>query len=178
MLDILTLFKKALLLAVPFVFAASSLAQQSELEDIQQQIKDRQASIKRQLEQLESLENELKKAELEIAATAKALNSTQTNLENNKQEQTRLQDEQKDLRHKTGQQQDVLAKQLRSAYMAGNHDYAKLLFNQQNAARLERVLSYYKYLNEARQEQITEFTNLAAQLDKVNRTLIEKQQEL
>ena len=47
--------------AVPFVFAASSLAQQSELEDIQQQIKDRQASIKRQLAQLESLENELKK---------------------------------------------------------------------------------------------------------------------
>ena len=180
MLDIRTTLKKALHLVVPFVFLTSGtvFAQQTELEDIQQQIKTRQETIKRQLEELKKLEDQLKKAELEIAATARDLNSTQINLENNKQQQTQLKDEQKDLRKKTSQQQDVLAKQLRSAYMAGNHDYAKLLFNQQDAARLERVLSYYKYLNEARQQQITEFTNLAAQLDKVNRTLVEKQQEL
>ena len=94
---------------------------------------------------------------MEIAATAKALNATQINLENNVQQQKQLKGEQRQLQTKQKQQQSVLERQIRSAFMAGNYDYAKMLFNQEDAGKFERVLSYYKYLNNARQEQIDEF---------------------
>lgn len=154
------------------------LAQQEKLEDIQQQIKQKQKTIEVQLAAAKKLEDELRRAELEIAATAKALNTTQINLENNTYQRKHLEKEQKSLQGKQRQQQGILAKQIRSAFMAGNHDYAKMLFNQEDAGKFERILSYYQYLNKARQQQIDAFRELVQQLQKVNQELLEKQQEL
>ena len=158
--------------------ASQVFAQQQELEDIQKQIKEKQRVIESQLANAKSLEAELKKAELEIAATAKALNATQINLENNVQQQKQLKGEQRQLQTKQKQQQGALEKQIRSAFMAGNYDYAKMLFNQEDAGKFERVLSYYQYLNKARLKQIDEFRALSEQLMKVNEDLLEKQQQL
>ncbi|MCE9924038.1 peptidoglycan DD-metalloendopeptidase family protein, partial [Aeromonas media] len=51
-------------------------------------------------------------------------------------------------------QKQLLAKQAESAFQAGNHDYLKLLLNQQDPAKLSRSLDYYDYLNKARIEAI------------------------
>jgi septal ring factor EnvC (AmiA/AmiB activator) len=154
-------------------------AQQSdELEAIQQQIKNKQQQIQKQLAKAKTLEATLKKAELEIGATAKALNSTQINLSNNQIEQKQLSSKQGSLKKQLDQQQNVLAKQLRSAFMTGNYDYAKMLLNQQDAAKFERTITYYQYLNAARKSQIDEFRSLVKELQLVNESLIEKQQQL
>jgi septal ring factor EnvC (AmiA/AmiB activator) len=72
----------------------------------------------------------------------------------------------------------VLAKQIRSAYMTGNYDFAKMLLNQQDAANFERTITYYQYLNKARKSQIDSFNLLVADLQKVNAKLIDNKQEL
>lgn len=160
-----------------FVFSAAA-QQESELKDIQQQIKDKQQLLDKQLANAKRLQAQLKKAELKIAETAKALNTTQISLENNVQQRKQLQSQQKSLTKRLKQQQTLLSKQLRSAFMAGNYDYAKMLFNQQEASKLERTLSYYQYLNKARQEQISEFRAVAKELEQVNADLLTKRQEL
>ncbi len=47
-------------------------------------------------------------------------------------------------------QRHALAEQARAAYAAGQRDWLKLLLNQEEPTRLARVLTYYKYLNQAR----------------------------
>jgi septal ring factor EnvC (AmiA/AmiB activator) len=149
-----------------------------DLEAIQQQIKTKTKQIRQQQAEAKKLETTLRKAELEIAKTATALNSTERQLANNTQQQQRLKQQQQALQKKLKLQQKALAKQLRSAFMTGNYDYAKMLLNQQDAAKFERTISYYQYLNKARKSQIDEFRVLVKELQQVNQDLGDKQLQL
>jgi len=57
-----------------------------------------------------------------------------------------------------------LAKQLRSAYTTGQHDYLKLLLNQEQSGKIQRTITYYQYLNKARINEIEKFQTTIAQL--------------
>lgn len=171
----------AWVLCILLIWAQSSLAQeqrQSELKDIQQQIQQRQEKIEQQLEHAKQLQLQLKKAEEKIAESAKALNHTQISLENTRAEQSQLSKQQKELQKQRKQQQELLAKQINSAFMAGHYDYAKMLLNQQDAGKFERTITYYQYLNKARLQQIEKVQLLAKQLQQVNEQLLNKQHQL
>ncbi|GMR06075.1 MAG: peptidoglycan DD-metalloendopeptidase family protein [Gammaproteobacteria bacterium] len=47
-------------------------------------------------------------------------------------------------------EQQILAQQLRSAYVSGHEEYIKLIMNQQDPAVVSRMLVYYRYLTESR----------------------------
>ncbi|GBE07959.1 murein hydrolase activator EnvC precursor [bacterium BMS3Abin11] len=47
-------------------------------------------------------------------------------------------------------EQQILAQQLRSAYVSGHEGYIKLIMNQQDPAVVSRMLVYYRYLTESR----------------------------
>jgi septal ring factor EnvC (AmiA/AmiB activator) len=152
--------------------------QSEELKDIQALIKEKQVQIKQQLAQAKRMSQQLKAAELNIAHTAKALDKTQQQLSANRTQQTALQHQQSQLQMKLEQQKQALASQVRSMYMAGDYDFAKMLFNLEDAAKLERTFSYYQYLSAARKQQIDEFRSLVKQIDQVKQDLLIKQQEL
>ena len=161
------------------VFVSSLKAQeQSDLESIQQQIKNKQAQISQQLASAKKLQDNLKVVELQIAKSAKELNKTEMSLGNNQRQLSVLRKQQKGYMASLEQQKHVLAKQIRSAYMTGNYDFAKMLLNQQDAANFERTIAYYQYLNKARKSQIDSFNLLVKDLQKVNAKLIDNQSEL
>lgn len=175
--------KKARLRTIGPLFALlilpSAIAQQTEeLKDIQNQIQQKQKQIDKQLANAKVLQTQLKKAELGIANTAKALNQTRNSLKQNTSKQLELTKQQTLLKKQQKQQQSALAEQLKSMYMAGDYDYAKMLFNLDDASRFERTLSYYQYLNQARKEQIDAFRELVVQIQQVTLDLQEKQAEL
>nr|WP_318527868.1 peptidoglycan DD-metalloendopeptidase family protein [Aestuariibacter sp. AA17] len=151
---------------------------QDALKDIQREIKQKQQKIEQQLRQARELEQRLKKAELEIAETAKQLNRTQGQIAQNQDEKKSLEKKQRALIKQLKQQEGILAKQIRSAYMTGNHDYAKMIFNQENAGRFERVITYYKYLNAARQSEIETFRDTVASLKEVEANIAQKLDQL
>ena len=171
------LFLLVMLCSVFFVCNAKA-QEQSDLESIQQQIKNKQAQINQQLEAAKKLQDNLKVVELQIAKTAKELNKTQRSLANNQQQLKVLRKQQKSYLASLEQQKLVLAKQIRSAYMTGNYDFAKMLLNQQDAANFERTITYYQYLNKARKSQIDSFNLLVKDLQKVNAKLIDNTNEL
>ncbi len=161
------------------LFVSDLTAQeQSDLESIQQQIKNKQAQINQQLEVAKTLQDNLKGVELQIAKSSKELNQTEMSLDNNQQQLGILRQQQKGYLASLEQQKSVLAKQIRSAYMTGNYDFAKMLLNQQDAANFERTITYYQYLNKARKSQIDSFNLLVIDLQKVNAKLIDNQSEL
>jgi septal ring factor EnvC (AmiA/AmiB activator) len=170
-------FLLVILCSVFFVFIAKA-QEQSDLESIQQQIKNKQTQINQQLETAKKLQDNLKIVEIQIAKSATKLNKTESSLASNKQQLSVLRKQQKGYLASLEQQKSVLAKQIRSAYMTGNYDFAKMLLNQQDAANFERTITYYQYLNKARKSQIDSFNLLVKNLQKVNAKLIDNQSEL
>lgn len=152
--------------------------EQSDLESIQQQIKNKQAKINQQLEAAKKLQDNLKEVELQIARSAKELNQIEKSLSDNQQQLRALRKQQQGYLTSLELQKSVLAKQIRSAYMTGNYDFAKMLLNQQDAANFERTITYYQYLNKARKLQIDNFNLLVKDLQKVNAKLIDNKTEL
>jgi septal ring factor EnvC (AmiA/AmiB activator) len=160
------------------VFFVCNAQEQSDLDSIQQQIKNKQAKISQQLEAAKKIQDNLRDVELQIASSAKELNKTQQSLANNQQQLRVLRKQQKGYLTSLDQQKYGLTKQIRSAYMTGNYDFAKMLLNQQDAANFERTITYYQYLNKARKSQIDNFNLLVNDLQKVNAKLIDNQSEL
>lgn len=162
-----------------WVVTSYSYAWQSdELKDIQNQIKQKQQQIDKRLGEARKLQAQLKQAELNISRTAKALEQTKNTLAANLLQQRQLLDEREQILKQKALQQSVLGSQLTNMYMAGSYDYAKMLFNLEDAGKFERTLSYYQYLAEARKQQIDKFRTLVAQLERVNASLEQKQSEL
>ncbi|WP_412972249.1 murein hydrolase activator EnvC family protein [Glaciecola sp. MF2-115] len=161
-----------------FSLSQQILAQNSDLATIQEKIKQTQAQLEKKLKSSERLQQELKLAELEIAKTATQLNQTDQSLKIVRSEKAELETEKKRVTQVIAEQQKYLAGQLKSAFMAGNYDFAKMFFNQDDAGRFERTLTYYQYLNKARQQEIGKFRALVVELEQLNVKLVEKSQRL
>ncbi|QSX30149.1 peptidoglycan DD-metalloendopeptidase family protein [Shewanella cyperi] len=166
-----------LVLSLPLQ-AADLERRQSELKAIQAQISQQQSALKSTGKQRERLIALLKQDEKAIADAAGAINRTQgesakvsTKLQQLKQRSEQLE------RLKQSQQQS-LSKQLASAYLAGSHDYSKMLLNQQSPATIERMLAYYQYLNKARIKAIDQLKLTLDELQQVRSQQLDEQSRL
>ena len=156
----------------------TATAQKEKLAELQAELRARQQVLENNKASAQELENVLKKSELEIAKVAKALSTTRQALQNVEQEQSKLEEEQEGLKAAIRNQQSLLSSQLKSAFMAGHYDYAKMLFYQDDARTFERIITYYQYVAKARQEEIESFRRNVARLEEVNAELDEKAQSL
>ena len=163
-------------LLFPFVLTAqendNSLSAQQQnrdkLDDIQQAIAEQESNIFDTNKQRSAIEQQLKADDLAIANITKKINNIERDLVVTQTEILTLKSEKDRLTQSKNRQEQLLAKQLRSAYTAGQHDYLKLLLNQDKTDKIQRTLSYYQYLNEARIKEITDFNQTIAQLLEVS----------
>ncbi|QIF42713.1 murein hydrolase activator EnvC [Aeromonas veronii] len=144
----------ALFFCLSFGASTPALAANQQLGTMQSQIKEQQKTIKLSKQELAKLNTQLKADEQAISAAAAKLNQTRQQLKQNQQKLATLQKDKLALEVQAKHQKQLLAKQAESAFQAGNHDYLKLLLNQQDPAKLSRSLDYYDYLNKARIEAI------------------------
>ncbi|MFQ2006501.1 murein hydrolase activator EnvC [Aeromonas veronii] len=144
----------ALFFCLSFGASKPALAANQQLGTMQSQIKEQQQTIKLSKQELAKLNAQLKADEQDISAAAAKLNQTRQQLKQNQQKLATLQKDKLALEVQAKHQKQLLAKQAESAFQAGNHDYLKLLLNQQDPAKLSRSLDYYDYLNKARIEAI------------------------
>lgn len=177
------LFVKASIFAGFIIISCQALAadlnqRQSELKSIQAQISAQQNDLQNTSKQREKLMALLKKDEQAIAKAAQRVNESKESLKQINTQLTELDKQQIELNKRKSGQQQTLSKQLSSAYLAGNHDYSKMLLNQQTPATIERMLAYYQYLNNARIKAITELKHTSEQLDQVQQQQLTKQREL
>ena len=149
-------------------------AQREKLAKLQAELRARQQVLENKKASAEELKAVLKTSELEIAKVATALSTTEQALKSVKQEETKLEEEQGALKVAIRKQQSLLSSQLKSAFMAGHYDYAKMLFYQDDARTFERVVTYYQYVAKARQKEIESFRKNVARLEEVTAELSEK----
>lgn len=148
------------------------------LDQLKKAINQQKTTIKQVNSQREQLEQQLKQSDLAISKVVNALAKTQQQLSNTQLKLASLEQQQNQLLKQKAQQEELLAKQLRAAYSSGNHDYIKLLLNQESPAKVQRSVTYYQYLNNARIEEIEQFKVTIAKLHEVKVEQMEQVQKL
>jgi septal ring factor EnvC (AmiA/AmiB activator) len=138
------------------------------LTDIQKAIAKQKSNIFDANKQRSNLEQQLKTDDLAISKVAKAINKIEVELSTTQDQISALAIEKKQLTIAKKRQEFLLAQQLRSAYTTGQHDYLKLLLNQDQSEKIQRTISYYQYLNQARTKEIDNFQKTILQLLKVS----------
>ena len=139
----------------------------NKLKDVHKEIAKQRKTIAKTNQKRQKLEARLKKDELAIAVVAKKVNETNTQLTTTKTSIAKLKQEKIKLLQQKQQQQKLLAQQLRAAYSNGDHDYLKLILNQEKPASIQRTLTYYQYFNKARIDEIKHFEKTVADIAKV-----------
>ncbi|MBE8168007.1 MAG: peptidoglycan DD-metalloendopeptidase family protein [Shewanella sp.] len=151
---------------------------QSQLKTIQQQIDNKNTDLSQTRKQRQKLQSLLKHDDQAISDAAAKVNRSTGRIKSLNTNLAKLTDKHRKLEHLKTNQQRTLAKQLESAYLSGNHDYAKMLLNQQDVSSVERLITYYQYLNKARINAIEQLKITLSELDDIEQALKEQQSEL
>ena len=165
-------------LVLTSVSADPRVSSEQELAELQKTIRQTEQQVQQQRQALQRAEQQLQRADRTLAEASQQVRQQQQALSKTERRLTELQDEQQQLVQRFAEQQQQLAAQLRSAYQLGQHDYTQLLLNQQDAGRLERVLTYYQYFNRARVAQLQSIRETAERLSAVQLELTDRQQQL
>ena len=156
----------------------SVMAQAQDLQSVQSQLKETKAQLLAKEQRRSQIFSELKAQEEAIAVSVKALNTTQIQLAQNTSEIDDLNRQKVIMANNITKQQDIMGKHIKASYIAGNYDYAKMLFNQEDAAKFERVLTYYQLLYKQRKQTIDQFRTYISELNQIEQDLFAKEIQL
>ncbi len=141
-------------------FVGSALADKSktqqELKQLQQAIESVKSELSQNRQQQSKAEKRLSQADKQLSKAINELRQTNQSINKKQSELSDLGIEQKQKQKASQKQKVLLANQLKSAYKSGDQEYLKLLLNQEDPAKVTRILKYYDYLNKARVETIEE----------------------
>jgi len=169
------IFSCLLMLLVAFsspLYAASNKAQaEKELKILKTTISNIQKELQSNLKEQSDAQQRIQAIDKKLAQASKALLQTQTNLKQQKQRLDELKVEQKEKITLREVQRKKLAAQLKSAYISGRQEYIKLLLNQEDPTKVSRMLEYFRYLNQARIDDIEKLQDLLLRLQDIEQEI-------
>lgn len=137
----------------------------SDLQSVRQSIADQEKKLAEQKKQRIKFVEDLKKQETAIAKLLASLDKSDKLLATLLQDIGELNPQINDLEKKQVTQRQILAKQLEGAFKLGKTSSMELVFAGQESERNERIITYYRYINEERQNRIN---NLKKIQDEIN----------
>ncbi len=140
--------------AAPALSESERQAKARELERLQQRLEALRAERDAVRSRFNRDQKALREVERRIGRTVRELKALERKLRTRRRKLRELRREEGALRRKLATQRELLARQVRAAWMIGRQEYLKLLLNQEDPARLGRVVVYYRYFNAARQKRI------------------------
>jgi septal ring factor EnvC (AmiA/AmiB activator) len=159
------------------VTAKSADDNKSQLQSIQQNIAEKEKSVHAQKVQRSKLLDQLQSQEKVIAQASRQLRETRNSLTSLNNDISQLTASIARLEKQQHQQEDLLAQQLDAAFRQGQHNGVQLLLGGEQSQRSERILAYFGYLNDARQQNIEALKKTRQDLDQQRVTLQQKQQQ-
>ncbi|WP_018691559.1 murein hydrolase activator EnvC family protein [Algicola sagamiensis] len=136
----------------------------TQIDEITDEIKKKRLQIQHHQSKLDTIQQDLKQAESIISQVAKKLNDTEMDIQDLDKQLKQFQKEIRGLNREKRKHQQALKGLISSAYVNGDHDYTKLLLNQEEPGKFERVLVYYQYLNKARSRQLQQLSHVIDQI--------------
>jgi len=156
-----------------FLYAEDLNEKSAQLDSVRGKIEDVKTSMEKARLETRILQAELKKNETSAGNIALNIREIEKQLRLRNKRLDELKSKKSSHEKVLTEQKSALAQQIRSAYMVGKNDYMKLLLNQEDPARVGRVLAYYDYHNQTRARQIhsvnTEIEALTQLENNINR---------
>ncbi|OBS09399.1 murein hydrolase activator EnvC family protein [Acidihalobacter prosperus] len=141
------------------------------LKDIQNRIQTVTRELEKAQGQRGRVEAQLRRSEQAIGAAEQALRQTRAKLSGQQARLGTLMARANRQQARLKKQIEALSAQVVSAYKAGRQPRLQLLLNQEDPARLSRMLTYYDYLNRARMREIASARQHLAGLIKTQQAL-------
>lgn len=150
----------------------------SELTELRARIANVQKELESARAQESNLAKQVREVEQRIGALNLSLRTVKTRLRDGERQLGALQDEYAQTNAQLEAERQLLARQLRAAYLIGRQEQVKLLLNQEDPARFGRTLTYYRYLNQARLERIEKVEDMLARLDALQQEIGVQREDL
>lgn len=136
----------------------------SDLKKVQTRIEALSQKVDSERGKQDSLREELESTEKQISDTADHLKEIGGQITAQQRKIRASQEDQNRAESRLAEQKKALAQQIRAAYLIGERGQLRLLLNQDNAQKMDRVSAYYDYLNRARANYAE---NIRSQLDRI-----------
>ncbi|MCK0714786.1 murein hydrolase activator EnvC family protein [Chromohalobacter sarecensis] len=149
-----------------------------QLEALGSDIENTQSNLEGTRDERDSAQDALREVETELADTQQRLTGLQREQDQLDQEVAELKQQRQTLEEERRQQRTALAKQLNALYRLGPTPQLKLLLNQTDPARLDRLQQYLNHLNQAREKRLDALAKLEGQLNETQSALQSHQERL
>ena len=127
---------------------------EARLEALRERIERVQAAIESDSDRRDTAVARLREAEKKSARASSDLRETRRALDESRKRQGQLRSEADAAKARLDAGRQALAEHVRSAYATGSSERLRLMLNQQDPARLGRILVYYRYLSRMKADQI------------------------
>lgn len=145
------------------------------LQNLRQSIKEQEIRLAEQKKERTQLVSDLKQQETEIAKLLASIEKNSATLNKLNKEISQLIKQIDDLKIKQQQQRRALAKQLETAFKLGKNTGFELIFASEQSERNERLITYFGYINDAREQHINALRETQLQLNEKKLALQKKQ---
>ena len=138
---------------------------EKELREVREKIEAMQRSMRRDTDKRDALSGQLRDAEENVRSARGRLSDLRKRLDESDARLEALAADRARNEAALREQRDVLAAELRTAYVGGRQEQFKLLLSQEDPATLGRMLVYYSYFGRARAGKIAEIEGIVTKLD-------------
>lgn len=163
-----------LLMLTPMGHAADA----SRLQAVEQEIAKLSQALAKDETRHESLSEKLKEIDKSIHNTGASLTAITAQINSAEQEIKALSREQQAAVLALQQNKSKLASQLRHAYLNQDSSVLHILLNQDNPHEMQRLLGYYRYMNNARKNEIKTLSEAIITIDIRSTLITQKMHEL
>lgn len=172
-----------LLAMQPVLLSATAMAEEivvqtEKLQKLRQQIHDIKSDVDSMRGQRTDVQLALEKAEKQISRVTAELYQLDADASATRLKIQSLDDDRATERQVLADLRETLMLDLQSAYSAGRQQRIKLLLNQQDPARLGRMMAYHGYFTLARAARIQELRATLARINDIEHALVEQQAEI
>jgi septal ring factor EnvC (AmiA/AmiB activator) len=176
----ITLLLLALVIAVPVTAGAADArgGDEARLKQLRGRIEALQEKLNETRGRRDDVREEIRGLERRIGGLMNDLRKTEAQLRANEKKLADLNARAARERDNLGAQRRQLARQIYTAYLMGRQEYPKMLLNQENPARVARVVTYYQYLNQARTERIAHIRTTLARTETLEQQIRAQHREL
>ena len=158
--------------------ARDPAALKQELDALEAEIQKFKEMLKRTEGERSKLESTLEGNEQDINKILKHIDGIQTDLRKGEKKLSGLSGQQRNMQQQKIAQQERIGQHIRAAHALGQQPYLKVLLNQEDPQTIERMLSYYRYINEARMSEIHSYETTIEQLSNLESLITAQNQEL
>jgi len=162
-----TLFASGVAVVLPSIGHAADprvARKEKELSDVRHRLESIEKQLASDQRRLSDQEKKLQQAEEATAKTREQLQQVDVNIDAQQKKIEKTREDQVAVRATLSDRREDLAQQLRAAWTSGRQERLQLMLNVEKAQTLDRMLTWYDYLNRARVARIRSVESQLQQL--------------